>query len=91
MTPQRWGRCATLKANWQASTDFPPELEAAKADCLNIAAAIYQKISALAACYRNVYQPVQRFITEHPLARDDSTCNSRRPSFRLDLRGDFSA
>lgn len=49
---------------------LPQELNVAKAHCLDLAVAIFQEIMALTAHYRTVYQPVQRFITEHHLAKD---------------------
>jgi predicted ATPase len=37
---------------------------------LDLAVAIFQKVMTLTAHYRTVFQPVQRFITDHHLAKD---------------------
>jgi len=49
---------------------LPAELDAAKARCLELTVAIFMEVVALTAHYRTVFQPVQRFITEHHLAKD---------------------
>ena len=65
---EKVGSLRHIESHLAAIKELPTELKTAKDNCLKIAQAIYQKISSLAASYRHVYQPVQRFITDHPLA-----------------------
>ncbi|MHC4403962.1 MAG: TrlF family AAA-like ATPase, partial [Planctomycetota bacterium] len=59
-----------LEAQVESLTTLPEELQKAKELCMESAAEIYEKIHSLAEDFRKVYQPVQRFIQEHPLAKD---------------------
>jgi ABC-type lipoprotein export system ATPase subunit len=51
-------------------TSVAEALEQTRSRCREASVAIYRKISSLAADYRTVYQPVQEFIRQHPLAKD---------------------
>jgi histidinol phosphatase-like PHP family hydrolase/energy-coupling factor transporter ATP-binding protein EcfA2 len=64
------GTLEFYKQQLSSLSALPESLQHAKARCRDAAVEIYQKIASLAAVYRTVYQPVQEFIREHPLAKD---------------------
>lgn len=51
----------------QAET-APKELEAAKAERIELTKAIYTRIQELAEVYRSLYRPIHEFIDTHPIA-----------------------
>ena len=69
-SPESSGTLEYYKQQIASLSAVPESLQQAKARCRDAAVAIYRKINSLAADYRTVYQPVQEFIREHPLAKN---------------------
>jgi len=66
-----------------ALAKLPEEAEGIQAELMNTVVAIHREIAKLATVYRTLYQPVQDFIKDHPLAQQEQ--------FQLEFRADVVA
>jgi len=78
--PDAAGTIQYYEQQLTALAKLPEEAEGVQAELMHTVVAIHREIAKLATVYRTLYQPVQDFIENHPLAQEEQ--------FQLEFRAD---